>query len=324
MRALVCDAFGPIEALRVREMPDPEPNVGDVLVDVAAAGAGFADGLVVQGKHVARPSFPFVPGTELAGTVRAVGSSVGDMPVGSRVMAFVPRGAFAERAVVAATSVFPLPDGVSLAQGAASLVSYGTALHALADRGRLAAGETLLVLAAAGSVGLAAVEVGALLGARVIASASTKEKRALAQLKGAALTIDYTQGDFRETLRRIAPDGIDMVFDPVGGAAAETVARALRRRGRHLIVGFASGGLPQLSANLYLVKQAEAIGVLWGEPQTLATQRDNIARITRWLADGSLGATIGGRWPLERGAEALAAVAQRRVTGKALIEIAAP
>lgn len=321
MRALICDAFGPIEALRVGDLPDPVPQAGEVLIDVACAGAGFADGLVVQGKHVARPSFPFVPGSELAGTVRAIGPGVGGIATGSRVMAFVPRGAFAERVIAPADRVFPLPDAVSFAAGAAGLVSYGTALHALSDRGRITGGETLLVLAAAGSTGLAAVEIGALLGAQVIAAASTPEKQALALRKGAATAIDYATGDFRETLRQVAPDGIDLVFDPVGGPAAETVARALARRGRHLIIGFASGVMPKLPANLYLVKQAEAIGVLWGEPRNLATQGANIARITAWMAEGRLAPEIGATFPLEQAAEALQAVAARKVSGKAIVTV---
>jgi NADPH:quinone reductase len=321
VRALICDAFGPIEALRVGELPDPEPQAGEVLIEVACAGAGFADGLVVQGLHVARPSFPFVPGSELAGTVRAIGPGVANLAIGSRVMAFVPRGAFAERVVAPADRIFPLPDGVSFAAGAAGLVSYGTALHALSDRGRIAAGEALLVLAAAGSTGLAAVEIGALLGARVIAAASTADKQALAIGKGAALAIDYTTDDFRETLRQVAPEGLDLVFDPVGGPAAETVARALARRGRHLIVGFASGSTPKLSANLYLVKQAEAIGVMWGEPRNLATQGANIARITRWMAEQRLVPEIGANFPLEQAAEALKAVTARQVSGKAIIAV---
>jgi NADPH:quinone reductase len=321
MRALICDAFGPIEALRVGDLPDPVPQAGEVLIDVACAGAGFADGLVVQGKHVARPPFPFVPGSELAGTVRATGPGVDGIATGRRVMAFVPRGAFAERAVAPADRVFPLPDTVSFAAGAAGLVSYGTALHALSDRGRIAGGETVLVLAAAGSTGLAAVEIGALLGARVIAAASTSEKQALALRKGASMAIDYATGDFRETLRQVAPDGIDLVFDPVGGPAAETVARALARRGRHLIIGFASGAMPKLAANLYLVKQAEAIGVLWGEPRNLATQGPNIARITAWMAEGRLTPEIGATFPIERAAEALQAVATRKVSGKAIVTL---
>jgi NADPH:quinone reductase len=321
VRALICDAFGPIDALRIGDVPDPEPRADEVLIDVACAGAGFADGLVVQGRHVARPAFPFTPGSELAGTVRAVGRDVANIAIGARVMAFVPRGAFAERVAAPAARVFPLPDSVPFAAGAAGLVSYGTALHALSDRGRIASQETLLVLAAAGSTGLAAVEIGALLGARVIAAASTPEKQALALRKGAAEAIDYATGDFRETLRQVAPDGLDLVFDPVGGQAAETVARALARCGRHLIIGFASGDMPRLAANLYLVKQAEAIGVLWGEPRNLATQGANIARITGWMAEGKLSPEIGATFPLEQAADALQAVAMRRIGGKAIVAI---
>lgn len=321
MRALICDAFAPIEALRVGEVAEPEAGPDEVLIHVACAGASFADGLVVQGKHAARPPFPFVPGIEAAGRVAAIGAGVDHVRPGDRVMAFAKRGAFAERMVTEAASVFALPDGVPYALGAATLVNYGTAYQALVDRARIAKGETLLVLAAAGSIGLAAVELGKQLGARVIAAASTEEKRALALRGGADMAIDYTQGDFRETLRQVAPDGIDIVFDPVGGEAAEVVGRALRRGGRHLLIGFASGRFPHLPVNLYLLKQAEILGVLWGGNHPIAAQRRNVARITQWLADGSLRPAIGGRWPLERGADALLAVANRQVAGKALIEI---
>jgi NADPH2:quinone reductase len=322
VRALLCDAFAPIAALRVGDAAEPEAGPGQVLIEVACAGASFADGLVVQGKHAARPPFPFVPGIEAAGRVAAVGAGVGHVRPGDRVMAFARRGAFAERLAADAADVFSLPDGVSYALGAATLVNYGTAYQGLVDRGRLAEGETLLVLAAAGSIGLAAVELGRLLGARVIAAASTDAKRALALRNGADVAIDYTQGDFRETLRGVAPDGVDLVFDPVGGAAAEVVGRALRRGGRHLLIGFASGRFPHLPVNLYLLKQADILGILWGGNHPVEARRHSIARITQWLADGSLRPAIGGRWPLERGAEALLAVANRQVAGKALIEIA--
>ncbi|TVV76726.1 NADPH:quinone oxidoreductase family protein [Sphingomonas solaris] len=321
MRALICDAFGQVEALRPGDLPDPVADAGEVVVAVACAGAGFADALVVEGKHVARPPFPFVPGSEAAGTVLAIGPGVTRTRPGERVMAFGPRGAFAERMVVAETGVFPLPAAVPFAAGAASLVNYGTALHALADRAAIRPGETLLVLGAAGSVGLAAVEIGRLLGARVIAAASTLEKRALATAKGADVAIDYTGGDFRETLRTVVPDGIDVVFDPVGGTPGEVVARALRHRGRHLIVGFASGTSPRLAANLYLVKQADALGVMWGERRTLATQGANIARIGGWLASGDLAPVIGATAPLAEGAGLLRAILDRTIAGKAVIAV---
>ena len=323
MRALVCDAFGPIDAMRVGEMPEPEVGPGQVLVEVACAGASFADGLVVQGKHAARPPFPFVPGIEAAGRITRLGDGVEHVRPGDRVMAFARRGAFAERLVTDADNVFALPEGVSYALGAATLVNYGTAYQGLIDRGRLAGGETLLVLAAAGSIGLAAVELGKLLGARVIAAASTQEKRALALRNGADVAIDYTRSNFRETLREVAPDGIDLVFDPVGGEAAEIVGRALRRGGRHLLIGFASGRFPHLPVNLYLLKQADILGVLWGGNHPIEAQRRNIACITQWLVERSIRPAIGGRWPLERGTEALLAVADRKVVGKALIDVAA-
>jgi NADPH:quinone reductase len=321
MRALICDAFGPLESLRLGEMADPMPAPGEVLIDIACAGASFADALVIQGKHVARPPFPFVPGGEAAGVITDVGAGVTRWQAGDRVVAFASRGAFADRIAVAQSRVFVLPSKITFEAGAASLTSYGTALHALADRADLRAGETLLVLGAAGSTGLAAIEIGRLLGARVIAAASSAEKRAMAIGKGAAVALDYAGDGFREQLRDIAPEGVDVVFDPVGGTSAEIVPRALRRRGRHLLIGFASGDFPRLAANLYLVKQASAIGVLWGEPATLSTQDANIAQIMDWLDRGQLDPAIGGIWPLARGSAALQAVMGRRISGKAIIDM---
>lgn len=321
MRALICDAFGPIDRLRLGEMPDPVAGRDEVLIDVACAGASFADALVVQGLHIARPPFPFVPGSEAAGTVAAVGPGVSRWRTGDRVAVFASRSAFAERLATGAQRLFALPAAVSFEAGAASLASYGTALHALAERGALQAGETLLVLGAAGSTGLAAIEVGRLLGARVIAAASTPAKRARAIAKGAHAAIDYGAEGFRDRLKAVAPDGLDMVFDPVGGAASEIVPRALRRRGRHLLIGFASGDFPRLPANLYLVKQASAIGVLLGEVETLSAQTANMEQIMTWLGSGALVPEIGGIWPLEQGADALAAVTDRQISGKALIDM---
>lgn len=321
MRALICDAFGPIRHLRLGEIPDPVPAAGEVLIDIACAGASFADALVVQGKHIARPPFPFVPGGEAAGTVSAIGPGASPWQAGDRVVAFASRSAFAERLAIEQQRLFALPGAVSFEAGAASLTSYGTALHALVDRAALKAGETLLVLGAAGSTGLAAVEIGRLLGAHVIAAASTTARREQAIAKGAHGAIDYAVEGFRDRLNTAAPNGIDVVFDPVGGAAAEIVPRALRRRGRHLLIGFASGNFPRLPANLYLAKQASAIGVLLGEPETLATQVANMKRIMAWLESGALNPDIGGIWPLEQGIDALLAVSERRISGKALIDM---
>lgn len=319
MKALICDAFGPVDNLRLGELADPVPAAGEVLIDVASAGASFADALVVQGKHVARPPFPFVPGGEAAGIVRTIGAGVTRFRPGDRVVTFSTRGAFAERLAVSDARVFALSAKISFATAAASLTSYGTALHALNDRAALQAGETLLVLGAAGSTGLAAIEIGRLLGAHVIAAASTQAKRERALAKGAAVAVDYGGDGFRDRLKAVAPDGVDVIFDPVGGATAEIVSRALRRRGRHLLIGFASGCFPHLPANLYLVKQASAIGVLWGEVETLASQDSNIARIMEWLEQERLMPEIGGTWPLAEGVGALQAIMDRKISGKALI-----
>lgn len=319
MRALICDAFGPVEQLRYGRLPVPEVGPDQVLIDVAYAGVGMADVLIVQGLHVARPPFPFVPGTEAAGTIRAVGRNVQSFKCGDRVVAFTRRAAIAEVLAVAAVTVFPLPDAVSFRDGAAGLVNYGTAFYALKDRGRLAQGETLLVLGAAGGVGLAAVELGHRLGARVIAAASTADKRDLAKSKGASIVIDYTEGDFRDTLKKLAPEGIDVVFDPVGGKLSVAAQRALARGGRHLIIGFVDG-IPNLPPNIYLLKQAELHGVLWGDD---VDKRGNTAIVNQWMAEGLLAPEIGGEFSLERGAEAFQAILERRILGKAVIRVRA-
>lgn len=321
MRALICDAFGPIDQLRYGRLPIPEAGPDEVLIDVAYAGVGMADTIVVEGRHIARPPFPFVPGSEAAGTIRAVGSAVTQFKRGDRVVTFALRGACAEVLAVAADRVYPLPAAASFRDAAAGLVNYGTAFYGLKDRGRLAPGETLLVLGAAGGTGLAAVELGHKMGARVIAAASTPEKRAIARSKGAAEVVDYTDGDFRAALKTLAPEGVDVIFDPVGGKLSETALRALGYKGRHLIIGFVNGDIPALGPNLYLLKQAEMHGVLWGVPRNLVTQGDNIATINQWLAEGQLAPEIGGVFELENAVAALREIVERRITGKAVIKI---
>ena len=321
MRAVQCHAFGPIDTLRVDEVPDPAPGRGEVLIDVRAAGINFPDGLMVRGEYQMKPPTPFTPGSEVAGTVAALGEGVAEYRVGERVIAYCGLGGFAERVAVDAARVLPMPDGMEFAEAAGLVLVYGTSMHALADKAGLRAGETLLVLGAAGGVGLAAVELGAAIGAHVIAAASTEEKCALARAHGAELAINYTAGDLRSELKRLFPSGVDVVYDPVGGAATEAAVRGLGWGGRLLVVGFAAGDIPRLPLNLLLLKEAAAIGVFWGA----FVQRDpdrnarNLAQILRWYTDGKIRPHVSGRYRLENVTEALDAVMGRRATGKVVL-----
>ena len=322
MKALLCRTLSGIDDLRVEEVPAPQPGAGEVLIDVAAAGVNFPDVLIVQGKYQFKASLPFTPGSELAGTVRAMGEGVSHVKAGDRVLAIVQHGAFAQRAVARAERVMALPPGVDLERAAAMMFTYGTSYHALKDRAQLAKGETLLVLGAAGGVGLAAVELGKLMGARVVAAASTEEKLAVCREHGADETIDYSREDLREGVKRVAgPGGVDVVYDPVGGAYAEPAIRSLAWKGRFLVVGFAAGDIPRIPLNLTLLKGSSIVGVFWGafmekEPKLA---RDNARQLMEWLASGAIKPHISARYPLDRGVEALREVAERRAKGKVIV-----
>ncbi|MEF2277189.1 NADPH:quinone oxidoreductase family protein [Deinococcus sp. YIM 134068] len=322
MRALICDHFDQPEALTVREVPDPTPGPGEVVLDVEAAGVNFPDALMVQGLYQVRPPFPFTPGAEAAGVVSAVGEGVRGLAVGQRVVAFTGTGAFAEKLLAPANAVMPLPEGMDAAVAAGLPLAYGTSMHALTDRAQLQSGETLLVLGAAGGVGLAAVMIGKALGARVIAAASTDEKLDLCREHGADETINYATEDLRDRLKALTGGkGPDVIFDPVGGELAESAFRSIGWGGRYLVVGFAGGDIPKLPLNLPLLKGASLVGVFWGE----FARRDprgnarNLARLAGWVGDGTIKPLVSGRYPLERAPEALRALLDRRVTGKVVV-----
>jgi NADPH2:quinone reductase len=323
MRAVLCKAWGGPESLAVEDVPSPRAGAGEVVVDVKAAGVNFPDVLMIQGKYQIKPPLPFTPGVELAGIVREAGGGVTHVKPGDRVVASVLFGAFAEECVAAANRTVPLPPGVDWAAAAGFTVAYGTAWHALKDRGQLEPGETLLVLGAAGGVGLAAVELGAVMGARVIAAASSDDKLAVCRAHGAADTINYAAEDLRERLKQIAGErGVDVVYDPVGGALSEPALRSVGWRGRFLVVGFAGGEIPRLPANLPLLKGSAVVGVYWGEwmkrePQ--AAQRE-MGELLGWLAEGRVKPHVSARYPLARAHEAVAALAGRSVTGKVVVE----
>ncbi|MGX9688170.1 NADPH:quinone oxidoreductase family protein [Deinococcus wulumuqiensis] len=322
MRALVCQQFDQPEALTVLEQPDPTPGPGEVVMAVEAAGVNYPDALMVMGQYQVRPPLPFVAGAEAAGTVAAVGEGVTHLRPGQSVVAFTGTGAFASHLVAPAAHVIPLPPGFPADVAATLPLAYGTALHALIQRGQLHEGETLLVLGAAGGVGLAAVMIGKALGARVIAAASTPEKCAAASEHGADEVINYAEEDLRERLRAlIGKGGVDVVFDPVGDRYAEPAFRSLGWNGRYLVIGFAGGEIPRLPLNLPLLKGSSLVGVFWGEfaRREPKANAENMARLLGWIAEGQVRPLVSARYSLERGPEALRALLNRQVTGKVVI-----
>ncbi len=323
MKALLCKAYGGPETLVIEELPSPRPAAGEVVIDVKAAGVNFPDVLIIQNKYQVKPPLPFAPGAELAGVIKEVGAGVTGFTPGDRVIAMTTWGAFAEECVARAEQLIRMPTGLDFATAAAFTLTYGTSWHALKDRGQLRSGETLLVLGAAGGVGIAAIEIGKALGARVIAAASSAEKLAVCRAHGADETIDYATEDLRARLKAVTGDkGVDVVYDPVGGPYAEPAIRSTGWRGRYLIIGFAQGEIPRIPLNLMLLKGSSLVGVYWGdwtrrEPEAAAAA---MAELLGWLAAGKLKPHLSGRYPLARAGEALAALASRKVAGKLVVE----
>jgi NADPH2:quinone reductase len=321
MKAVVCSEWGGPERLRIGEMPLPEPRAGEVRLKVLAAGVNFPDALIIQKKYQVQPPLPFVPGTEVAGRVDAVGDGV-SLEKGTRVVAFVGTGGFAEYVCASAAQTIPLPSGVPDEVAAGFTMTYATSHHALADRAQLKSGETLLVLGAGGGVGLAAVELGKLAGARVIAAASTDEKLAACHAAGADALINYSTLDLREAVRTLTEGrGADVVYDPVGGGYTEPALRSLAWRGRLLVVGFANGEIPSLRVNLLLLKEASLVGVYWGEfakrePKANARM---IGELMGWLAQGRLKPRVSHVYPLHETPRALDELLHRRAIGKLVI-----
>jgi NADPH2:quinone reductase len=322
MKAVRCTAWGPPDSLVLDNLPEPVAGPGDVVVDVKAAGVNFPDVLTVQGKYQVRPPLPFTPGNEFAGVVRAVGAGVDGFVPGQRVIGFTRTGAFAEQAVAPGSAFLPMPDDMDFDVAAAITLTYGTSYHAVADRGALQAGETMLVLGAAGGVGLAAIEIGKALGARVIAAASSDEKLAACKAHGADVLINYETEDLREAIRAATDgNGPDVIYDPVGGRYSEPALRSIAWRGRHLVVGFAAGEIPRLPWNLMLLKGASVVGVFWGD-FTRKEQEAHLAamaRITGWISEGTLKPLVSARYRLADTAQALQDMAARKVIGKIVI-----
>jgi len=324
MKAVLCRQFGPPESLVFDEVDSPRPGPGEVVVTVKAASVNFPDVLIIQNKYQFKPPLPFSPGSELAGVVKEAGEGVKAFKPGDKVIAFTTYGAFAEEVKTDAARLLPLPPGMDFPSGAAFLLTYGTSDHALRDRGALQAGEMLLVLGAAGGVGLAAVEIGKALGARVIACASSEEKLAVCREHGADATINYASEDLRERIRALTDGkGVDMIYDAVGGPYTEPAFRSIAWRGRLLVVGFAAGEIPKLPLNLPLLKGASVVGVFWGdfarrEPRAFA---ESVRRLGAWYREGKLRPHVSQTMPLARAADALKLMAARQVKGKLVLTV---
>jgi NADPH:quinone reductase len=325
VKAVVCKAFGPPENLVVEEMEDPSPGAGEVVVDVKAAAATFPDTLMLEDKYQFKAKLPYVPGGEVAGLVAAVGDGVDNLKIGDRIVGGLGvTGGFAERAVVPAAGARVLPDSVGFAESTGLNYAYGTTLYGLRYRGDLKAGESLLVLGAGGNVGLSGVELGKLMGARVIAAASTEEKLNLCRERGADETINYATESLKDRAKELTGGkGVDVVYDCVGGDYAEPALRSMAWGGRFLVIGFAAGSIPKIPLNLTLLKSCAIVGVFWGEAarRDPAGHRANMSQVLAWVADGRLKPHIHARYPLERTAEAIKSLETRQVAGKVILTL---
>ncbi|MEI8146701.1 MAG: NADPH:quinone oxidoreductase family protein [Alphaproteobacteria bacterium] len=321
MKAVLCKTFGPPESLVIEELPDPVPGEGEVVVKVTAVGLNFFDNLIIKNMYQVKPPMPFSPGSEFAGTIDTVGPGV-TMKPGTRVAGFLPYGAARTHILAKVRDVAPIPPGITDAQAAGLVVTYGTTLHALKQRADLKPGETLAVLGAAGGVGLAAVELGKAMGATVIACASSADKLAFCKAHGADEGIDYATEDLKERLRAVTGGkGPDVIYDPVGDKYAEPALRAINWMGRYLVIGFAGGEIPKLPLNLTLLKSCDVRGVFWGEwarrnPQENAA---NLMQIAKWAGEKKLSLHVHATYPLERIAEALGEIATRKAKGKVVL-----
>jgi NADPH2:quinone reductase len=322
MKAVVCREYGPPETLVVEDVPSPAAGPGEVVVSMRAASVNFPDVLIIQNKYQVKPPLPFSPGSEMAGVVKAVGAGVTRVKPGDRVMAVTTYGSFAEEVKTEESRLLQIPAGMDFPTAAAFVLTYATSDHALVDRGRLKGGETLLVLGAAGGVGIAAIEIGKILGARVIACASSDEKLAVCRAHGADETINYDTEDLRERVKAITNGhGADVVYDAVGGPYTEPALRSIAWRGRLLVVGFAAGDIPRIPLNLTLLKGCSIVGVFWGdfarrEPERFAAR---IEQLGAWFREGKLKPHVSATLPLERAADALNMMAARQVKGKVVL-----
>ena len=325
MRALVCESYGLPRDLVLREWSSPKPGPNEVVVSVRAAAVNFPDTLIIQGLYQFKPDLPFVPGSDLSGVVKEVGAKITHIKTGDEVFGFVANGAFAEEVLVSGLDYFLKPPQMSFEIGASFMMAYGTSYHALKDRARIRQGETLLVLGASGGVGLAAIELGKLMGARVIAAASTEGKLQLCKKQGADELINYTSEDLKARLKELTHGkGIDVIYDPVGGTLSEVALRGISWQGRYLVVGFAAGEIPKIPLNLPLLKGCQIVGVFWGSfvMKDPKSNLKNTIELMEMYAKGQLKPRIHATYVLEEATKALEEMMDRKVSGKAIINMA--
>jgi NADPH:quinone reductase len=322
MKAVLCKQYGLPDTLVVEDVPSLVPAAGQVVVSMKAAGVNFPDALIIQGKYQMKPPMPFSPGSELAGVVKEIGAAVTNVKAGDAVIAYAGYGGYAEEVTVDAHACIPMPAGVDFKVAASFMMTYGTSYHALKDRAQLQPGETLLVLGAAGGVGSAAVELGKLMGARVIAAASSDDKLEACKQLGADATINYTNEDLREATKRITGGtGVDVVYDPVGDKFAEPAMRDMAWGGRYLVIGFAGGEIPKIPLNLPLLKGFSIVGVFWGNFTRKEPKKNeaNVRELLGWIASGKLKPLVSAAYPLAQAARALKDVMERKVKGKVVL-----
>ena len=324
MKAIVCNKFGKPDVLEYLEVENPTPKEEEILISVKACSVNFPDTLIIQGKYQFRPEFPFSPGSDVSGIIEQVGKNVTNFNVGDEVVGFIPFGGFAEKAIIKAKDCFLKPKGMSMVNASAFLLAYGTSYHALKDRAQLKKGETVLILGASGGVGLTALELSKLMGAKVIAAASSEEKLALCKKFGADEVINYTKESVKERVKTLTNGkGVDVIYDPVGGHFSELALRAIAWRGRHLVIGFANGEIPKIPINLTLLKGASIVGVFWGafaqkEPRK---SLENIQQLLTWSTNKKVKPYINKTYSLQNAPLALKDMMNRKVKGKIVIDM---
>jgi NADPH:quinone reductase len=322
MKAVLCKAFGPPESLAIEEVEPLKPGKGQVVISVKACGVNFPDTLIIQGKYQFKPPFPFIPGSEVAGIIKDLGEGVDTVKVGTPVIAYIGVGGFAEEVLAESAQLIPMPHTMNFTTASAFVLTYGTSHHALKDRAQLKQGETLLVLGAAGGVGLAAIEIGKVVGARVIAAASSDEKLEVCKQHGADEVLNYSTEDLRDRIKQLTGGkGVDVAFDPLGGDYSEPVLRSMAWGGRFLVIGFASGDIPRIPLNLPLLKACSIVGVFWGSfmERDPRQGRENFQELITWMNEGKLKPHVSATYPLEHVADALNDLMERKVTGKAVL-----
>ena len=324
MRAVLCKTYGPPESLVLEDVEPLKPGRGQVVIGVKACGVNFPDTLIIQGKYQFKPPMPFSPGSEVAGVVKEIGAGIEHVKVGDHVIAFTGHGGFAEEVLAEAAQLIPMPKGMDFTIASAFVLTYGTSHYALKDRAQLKPGETLLVLGAAGGVGLAAVEIGKVMGARVIAAASSDEKLAVCKQHGADEVINYSSEDLRERLKELTSgEGVDVVYDPLGGNYSETALRGMAWGGRFLVIGFTTGEIPRIPLNLTLLKGCSIVGVFWGSFTARDPKRsqEHLQELLTWFETGKIKPLISATYPLSRAANALNDMMNRKVQGKVVLLI---